>query len=151
MARVSQLTLIFRDKLQTLEEKSTKKSDVIKKNQANKPSNSHNDQLSSWFTSWSSFQIPLHYPNFTKEEYEVMSEEELDRLLKLYGLPTNLGDLSCKKQFAGGAFLWEKEPDSSLDNHESVDYNSSTTDLGESSMMGLMAVMKRLVHYIFGV
>ncbi|VVB16807.1 unnamed protein product [Arabis nemorensis] len=151
MARVSQLTLIFRDKLQNFDEKSNKISDVIRKNQANKPSNSHNDQLASWFASWSSFQIPLHYPNFTKEEYQVMPEEELDRLFKLYGLPTNLGDLSCKKQFAVGAFLWEKEPDSSLDNHESVDDNSSTADLGESSMMGLMAVMKRMVHYIFGV
>ncbi|CAH8387898.1 unnamed protein product [Eruca vesicaria subsp. sativa] len=145
MSRVSQLTLIFGDKLQTI---NTNSDDVVKKPLAPY----HRDQLDNReVASWSSFQMPLHYPRFTKEDYEAMSEEELDRLLKLYGLTTDHGDLSCKKQFAMGAFLWEKEVDSSPDMHEVINPSSSVEDLGESSLMGLVTALKYMVHYVFGV
>ncbi|CAH8390801.1 unnamed protein product [Eruca vesicaria subsp. sativa] len=144
MSRVSQLTLIFGEKLQTV---NTNSDDVVKKPLAPY----HPDQLDREVASWSSFQMPLHYPRFTKEDYEVMSEEELDRLLKLYGLTTDHGDLSCKKQFAMGAFLWEKEiTDSSPDMHE-VKPSSSVEDLGESSLMGLVTALKYMVHSVFRV
>ncbi|XP_013623564.1 PREDICTED: uncharacterized protein LOC106329454 [Brassica oleracea var. oleracea] len=151
MSRVSQLTLIFRDKLQTTNQSSslTKSDAVVKKPLA--PSSS-NDRETRGAASWSSFQMPVHYPSFTKEEYEAMSEEELDRLLKLYGLqPTNLGDLSSKKQFAIGAFLWEKGIDSCPAEHELVNPSSSIDGLGESSLMGLMTALKYMVHYVFRV
>ncbi|XP_021900911.1 uncharacterized protein LOC110816872 [Carica papaya] len=57
-------------------------------------------------TSSSGFSmIPLHYPSYTEEEYEKMAEWEVDRLLALYGLPTD-GDLAYKREFAVGAFVW---------------------------------------------
>lgn len=123
MARVSQLSIIFGDKhkQQNLHKDSVENPDVVKKKPYDSSSD-NNNKLSSWFASSStpSFQMPLHYPNYTKQEYEIMSEEELDRLLKLYGLPTDLGDLPCKKQFVVGAFLWEKELNSSQAEHVSV-------------------------------
>lgn len=149
MARVSQLTLIFGDKLQTLNQSSSDDA-VLKKTLASSSSNER-DQLTRGAASWSSFQMPVHYPSFTKEEYEAMSEEELDRLLKLYGLPTDLGDLSCKKQFAVGAFLWEKGVKSSPDERELVNPSSSVGDLSESSLMGWMTALKYMVHYVFRV
>eukprot|EP01018_Ginkgo_biloba_P004351 Gb_24388 [translate_table: standard] len=54
------------------------------------------------------FQMPLHYPRYTKSDYEVMSESKLDRLLQEYGLPV-MGDLSQKRKYAMGAFLWPEE------------------------------------------
>jgi hypothetical protein len=51
------------------------------------------------------FQMPVHYPRYTKKDYEQMPEWQLDRLLMQYGLPVT-GDLSCKRSFAIGAFLW---------------------------------------------
>lgn len=146
MKNISQLSIIFRDKLQNLHEDSVENSDVVEKKPSDSSSNNNNniDQSTSWFasTSSSSFQMPLNYPNYTKQEYEIMSEEELDRLLKLYGLPIDLGDLSCKIQFVIGAFLWEKEINSSMrDEHDSVNPNSSIDDLDESSLVGLMTVM----------
>ncbi|KAJ8624192.1 hypothetical protein MRB53_032722 [Persea americana] len=51
------------------------------------------------------FQMPLHYPRYTKEDYESMPEWQLDRLLAQYGLP-NMGDLPRKREFAMGTFLW---------------------------------------------
>ncbi|CAK7328469.1 unnamed protein product [Dovyalis caffra] len=53
----------------------------------------------------SSFQMPLRYPKYTKEDYEDMPEPELDLLLASYGLSTN-GGLDYKREFAMGAFLW---------------------------------------------
>ncbi|KAL1222149.1 hypothetical protein V5N11_034713 [Cardamine amara subsp. amara] len=152
MAKVSQLSIMFRDKPQKLHKDSVENPDVVEKKPFDSSSDNERDQLTSTFASWSSssFQMPLKYPNYTKEEYEIMSEEELDRLLKLYGLPTNLGDLSCKKDFAVGAFLWEKG--SSLVEHDSVNPNSSLSDLDESSLLGLMALlMKDMFHFIFRV
>lgn len=51
------------------------------------------------------FQMPLHYPRYTKEDYEAMPEWQLDRLLTQYGLPA-LGDLPGKREFAMGTFIW---------------------------------------------
>ncbi|AED94724.1 hypothetical protein AtNW77_Chr5g0124321 [Arabidopsis thaliana] len=56
----------------------------------------------------SSFQIPLHYPKYTKSDYEKMPEWQLDRLLREYGLPV-IGDSYEKRKFAIGAFLWSSE------------------------------------------
>ncbi|CAK7355308.1 unnamed protein product [Dovyalis caffra] len=53
----------------------------------------------------SSFQMPLHYPKYTKEDYEDLPESELDLLLASYGFSTH-GDLDYKREFAIGAFLW---------------------------------------------
>ncbi|KAK7287406.1 hypothetical protein RIF29_00680 [Crotalaria pallida] len=51
------------------------------------------------------FQMPLHYPRYTKTDYEAMPEWRLDCLLKEYGLPI-MGDVQQKRKFAMGAFLW---------------------------------------------
>jgi hypothetical protein len=49
--------------------------------------------------------MPLHYPRYTKSDYETMPEWRLDCLLKEYGLPIT-GDVEQKRKFAMGAFLW---------------------------------------------
>ncbi|KAK4354022.1 hypothetical protein RND71_026216 [Anisodus tanguticus] len=51
------------------------------------------------------FQMPLHYPKYTKAEYESMPEWKLDCLLTQYGLPIH-GDVNHKRKFAMGAFIW---------------------------------------------
>ncbi|XP_024535441.1 uncharacterized protein LOC9637360 [Selaginella moellendorffii] len=51
------------------------------------------------------FQMPLHYPRYTKLEYEAMPEWQLDRLLEEYGLPVS-GSLQDKRDYAIGAFVW---------------------------------------------
>ncbi|KAK9131012.1 hypothetical protein Sjap_011499 [Stephania japonica] len=51
------------------------------------------------------FQMPLHYPRYTKNDYEHMPEWKLDRLLDQYGLSI-VGDVKQKRSFAMGAFLW---------------------------------------------
>lgn len=51
------------------------------------------------------FQMPLHYPRYTRAEYETMPEWKLDCLLSQYGLPV-AGDLNQRRKFAMGAFLW---------------------------------------------
>ncbi|PRQ59190.1 hypothetical protein RchiOBHm_Chr1g0367441 [Rosa chinensis] len=53
----------------------------------------------------SNFQMPLHYPRYTRKDYQDMPEWKLDRLLANYGLPAH-GDLAYKRDFAMGAFLW---------------------------------------------
>ncbi|XVF83737.1 hypothetical protein PTKIN_Ptkin16aG0515700 [Pterospermum kingtungense] len=55
------------------------------------------------------FQMPLHYPRYTKKDYLDMPESKLDRLLAEYGLSTE-GDLDYKRRFAMGAFLWSGFP-----------------------------------------
>ncbi|XP_052209520.1 uncharacterized protein LOC127812946 [Diospyros lotus] len=52
-----------------------------------------------------SFQMPLHYPRYKKVDYESMPEWKLDCLLSQYGLPVS-GDVTHKRNFAMGAFLW---------------------------------------------
>ncbi|KAM7491462.1 hypothetical protein LguiA_034383 [Lonicera macranthoides] len=54
---------------------------------------------------WRSFQMPLHYPRYKKSDYHTMPEWKLDCLLKEYGLPVT-GDVSHKRSFVIGAFLW---------------------------------------------
>ena len=51
------------------------------------------------------FQMPLHYPRYTKADYENMDEWKIDLLLKEYGLSVK-GTLDEKRAFAMGAFLW---------------------------------------------
>ncbi|WOH06696.1 hypothetical protein DCAR_0626124 [Daucus carota subsp. sativus] len=52
------------------------------------------------------FQMPVHYPRYSKSDYENMPEWQLDRLLSQYALPCT-GSLDQKKRFAMGAFLWD--------------------------------------------
>ncbi|KAL9265723.1 hypothetical protein AKJ16_DCAP25420 [Drosera capensis] len=51
------------------------------------------------------FQMPLHYPRYSKSDYEAMPEWQLDRLLEQYGLLA-AGSVEQKRMFAIGAFLW---------------------------------------------
>nr|XP_016453980.1 PREDICTED: uncharacterized protein LOC107778268 [Nicotiana tabacum] len=51
------------------------------------------------------FHMPLHYPRYTRAEYEGMPEWKLDCLLTQYGLPIT-GNVNQKRKFAMGAFLW---------------------------------------------
>lgn len=51
------------------------------------------------------FKMPLHYPRYTRAEYEFMPEWKLDCLLTDYGLQAS-GDVNQKRKFAMGAFLW---------------------------------------------
>lgn len=53
----------------------------------------------------SCFQMPLHYPRYTPNDYKTMPEWKLDCLLREYGLPVT-GDVGTKRNFAMGAFLW---------------------------------------------
>lgn len=58
------------------------------------------------------FQMPLHYPRYTKADYEVMPEWKLDCLLAQYGLPlpqpaSGEDRVQQKRKFAMGAFLWQ--------------------------------------------
>ncbi|KAI8540002.1 hypothetical protein RHMOL_Rhmol09G0227300 [Rhododendron molle] len=61
------------------------------------------------------FQMPLHYPRYTKKEYLNMPEAKLDRLLAEYGLSVQ-GNLAYKREFAMGAFLWPRFESSCLKN-----------------------------------
>ncbi|KAL7184372.1 hypothetical protein ACSBR2_026509 [Camellia fascicularis] len=68
------------------------------------------------------FQMPLHYPKYTRKDYQNMPESVLDRVLAQYGLSSSLSsstsavqgadNLAYKRDFAMGAFLWPS-PDSS--------------------------------------
>ncbi|ONI09737.1 hypothetical protein PRUPE_4G006200 [Prunus persica] len=51
------------------------------------------------------FQMPLHYPRYTKADYEKMEEWKVDLLLEQYGLAFQ-GTLEQKRAYAIGAFLW---------------------------------------------
>ncbi|KVI06983.1 uncharacterized protein LOC112510432 [Cynara cardunculus var. scolymus] len=68
----------------------------------------------------SNFQMPLHYPRYTKEEYKELPEWMLDRLLAQYGLSASgHRDLESKREFAMGAFLWppQHQPPQSTNYH----------------------------------
>ncbi|KAJ0018336.1 hypothetical protein Pint_09460 [Pistacia integerrima] len=56
-------------------------------------------------SSSSGFQMPLHYPRYSKADYEKMEEWKIDMLLREYGL-TFQGTLDEKRAYAMGAFLW---------------------------------------------
>ncbi|EEF39616.1 uncharacterized protein LOC8286850 [Ricinus communis] len=51
------------------------------------------------------FQVPLHYPRYSKADYEKMEDWRLDMLLNEYGLCFK-GTLDEKRAFAMGSFLW---------------------------------------------
>ncbi|MCD7466757.1 hypothetical protein HAX54_003762 [Datura stramonium] len=51
------------------------------------------------------FVMPLHYPRYTKDDYEKMEEWKIDVLLREYGLDFQ-GTVDEKRRFAMGAFLW---------------------------------------------
>ncbi|PIA34517.1 hypothetical protein AQUCO_03700060v1 [Aquilegia coerulea] len=52
------------------------------------------------------FEMPLHYPRYTKADYESMPEWKVDCLLAQYGMPVNNENVEQKRKFAMGAFLW---------------------------------------------
>lgn len=54
------------------------------------------------------FQLPLHYPRYTKQDYDKMEDFKLDMLLKEYGLSCK-GSLEEKRAYAVGAFLWPQQ------------------------------------------
>ncbi|KAI4340905.1 hypothetical protein MLD38_025699 [Melastoma candidum] len=58
-----------------------------------------------------SFQMPLHYPLYSREDYESMPEWQLDCILKEYGLVHASPDATVeqKRRFAMGAFLWSQK------------------------------------------
>ncbi|KFK38339.1 hypothetical protein AALP_AA3G101200 [Arabis alpina] len=59
----------------------------------------------------SGFKMPLHYPKYTKEDYEKMEEWRLDLLLLDYGLLAfHDASLREKRDFAMGTFLWSHQP-----------------------------------------
>lgn len=51
------------------------------------------------------FRMPVHYPRYSKADYESMAEWKLDNLLQQYGLPIR-GDVAFKRRYAMGTFLW---------------------------------------------
>ncbi|CAF1762258.1 hypothetical protein Bca4012_044862 [Brassica carinata] len=51
------------------------------------------------------FQVPLHYPKYSKSDYEAMDDLSLDLLLKQYGISLE-GSLEDKRVFAMESFLW---------------------------------------------
>lgn len=53
----------------------------------------------------SGFQMPLHYPRYSKADYQKMEEWKVDLLLKEYGLSFH-GSLEEKRAFAMGTFIW---------------------------------------------
>ncbi|GLT79048.1 hypothetical protein SLA2020_505580 [Shorea laevis] len=54
----------------------------------------------------SGFLMPLHYPHYTKADYEEMGEWKLDLLLRQYGLNFKA---TLDRAFAMGAFLWPEQ------------------------------------------
>ncbi|CAI0460552.1 unnamed protein product [Linum tenue] len=49
--------------------------------------------------------MPLHYPRYSKSDYEAMEEWRLDLLLSQYGIRLG-GTVDEKRAYAIGAFLW---------------------------------------------
>ncbi|CAE6076355.1 unnamed protein product [Arabidopsis arenosa] len=70
------------------------------------------------------FRMPLHYPRYSKKDYQDMPEWKLDRVLADYGLST-YGDLAHKRDFAIGAFLWISTRNPKLNQDKSI--NSKPT------------------------
>ncbi|KAI4319981.1 hypothetical protein MLD38_033511 [Melastoma candidum] len=58
-----------------------------------------------------SFQMPLHYPVYSREDYESMPEWQLDCILREYGLVLTSPEAGVeqKRRFAVGAFLWSRK------------------------------------------
>lgn len=93
-------------------------------------------------TGASFFQMPLHYPRYTKKDYENMPEWQVDRLLAEYGLPI-FGDLAHKREFAMGAFLWP-------DFHEEPKNSSPCNSFEHSSSPSNNKILK-LVEFFYRV
>ncbi|KAJ4839524.1 hypothetical protein Tsubulata_019028, partial [Turnera subulata] len=68
--------------------------------------------------------MPLHYPRYTKKDYEAMPQWKLYNLLVQYGLPTT-GDLAEKRETAMGTFLWVKNENRETTNITLSKKNSS--------------------------
>ncbi|KAJ9160168.1 hypothetical protein P3X46_025593 [Hevea brasiliensis] len=81
------------------------------------------------FSGNKTLKIPLHYPSYTKKEYEYMPEWQLDMLLQEYGLPIQ-GDLGYKRELAISAFVWP-EPHSKLIVASPVDSDKGFTSQGK--------------------
>lgn len=82
------------------------------------------------------FQIPLHYPRYTRTDYETMPEAVLDRLLEAYGLPTANQSLDSKRKTAIGTFIW--------DVHRSDEQRSAEEDAG-TLLRRLSSMCKHLI------
>lgn len=54
----------------------------------------------------SEFKLPVHYPRYSKSDYESMEEWRLDVLLQQYGLSFH-GSVEEKRVYAKGTFLWD--------------------------------------------
>ncbi|KAL4316494.1 hypothetical protein AHAS_Ahas15G0290700 [Arachis hypogaea] len=52
----------------------------------------------------SEFQVPLHYPRYTKGDYEIMEEWKVDLLIQQYGLSFK-GTLHDKRTFYKKIYL----------------------------------------------
>ncbi|CAA7060019.1 unnamed protein product [Microthlaspi erraticum] len=53
------------------------------------------------------FKMPLHYPKYTKDDYEKMEEWRLDLLLSDYGLLAfHVNTLREKRAMAIDTFIW---------------------------------------------
>uniref|UniRef100_A0A2C9V2U7 DUF7722 domain-containing protein n=1 Tax=Manihot esculenta TaxID=3983 RepID=A0A2C9V2U7_MANES len=73
----------------------------------------NNDKKKTMVIECNTFKMPLHYPSYSKEEYQDMAEWRLDLLLQQYGLPINGRSLAYKREMAICCFLWP-EPRSKL-------------------------------------
>ncbi|TMW95957.1 hypothetical protein EJD97_008155 [Solanum chilense] len=87
----------------TLGNSKSQSSIEFNKNQTNKNIISISNEKNSEF-----FQMPLHYPRYTKHDYEKMEEWKIDALLREYGLNFQ-GSVDEKRRFAIGAFLWPNQ------------------------------------------
>lgn len=78
---------------------------------ANTQENAENlDKNSAVKASSSGFKMPLHYPKYTKEDYEKMEEWRLNLLLSDYGLLVfHDTALPEKRVFAIETFLWPNQ------------------------------------------
>lgn len=106
--KISGLTFLFLDETQHKGKCGCprKVQEKIVENNKNKenPNNSFSVKNSKEDTG-SIFQMPLHYPKYTKKDYEDMPDWKLDQLLVEYGFSTD-GKLANKRKFVMGAFLW---------------------------------------------
>uniref|UniRef100_A0A3Q7HIQ9 DUF7722 domain-containing protein n=2 Tax=Solanum lycopersicum TaxID=4081 RepID=A0A3Q7HIQ9_SOLLC len=87
----------------TLSNSKSQSSIEFNKNQTNKSIISISNEKNFEF-----FQMPLHYPRYTKHDYEKMEEWKIDALLREYGLDFQ-GSVDEKRRFAIGAFLWPNQ------------------------------------------
>uniref|UniRef100_A0A2C9V2P6 DUF7722 domain-containing protein n=1 Tax=Manihot esculenta TaxID=3983 RepID=A0A2C9V2P6_MANES len=99
------------------------------------------------FSGSKTFKIPLHYPRYTKKQYEHMPEWKLDSLLQDYGLPIDQGDLAYKRELAISTFIWP-EPHSE---DGAVDSDKDFTSQGKKNKAsrGCLAYKRELTISCF--